>query len=81
MDSQIIKGKKEMGPKETKSYPERENGNEFHNQNSWFDCKDNFSSRLALKQHNNIHLGTKMFHYIVLLKIVKWHFVLAAHRT
>ena len=51
-----------MGSKETKSYPERENGNEFHNQNSWFDCKDNFSSRLALKQHNTIHLETKMFH-------------------
>ena len=61
-DRHIFNGKKKMGLKETKSYPERENENEFQNQNSCFDCKKNFSSRLALKQHNNIHLGTKMFH-------------------
>ena len=36
-DSQIFSGKKKMGPKETKSYPERENENEFQNQNSCFD--------------------------------------------
>ena len=41
---------------------ERKFENKEWNQNSCFDCKKNFSSRQALKQHNNIHLGTKMFH-------------------
>ena len=39
-----------------------ENKDWDQNQNSCFDCKKNFSSRQDLKQHNNIHLGTKMFH-------------------
>ena len=39
-----------------------ENKNWDQNQNSCFDCKKNFSSRQALKQHNNIHSDTKMFH-------------------
>ena len=60
-----------MGLKETKSYPERENENEFQNQNqnSCFDCKNNFSSRLALTQQHPFRNQKVSF---VLLKIVKW---------